>query len=691
MSAKRIALGIASAMLFFIAATTTNGVWDGAPWSAIPPMPFTSLWQQVSGSQEPIGDVLFDYAPISTPPALPVCSAATSCVMQCKASITGNVWQCTKGDGTAVTVTQGTGASAGTGPQGLAHTFVSDTTAPTITSANLGTILQDFFTTDHTVVFTGGAIAANGGAINYMFRLADAGVQSFDMRHESGTKCIWVDSTKTPTNATITHSSSEGILTGNSFTACRKSSNNYTAWQNTQSTTGTWTQSVGPINSTTAYFGRHSSTALSLNGYMQSITFYSVAKTDTELSLLEDQWMGTQPTTAQTANGLLTFHSGKTFAPNSSGKQHAFGNAVARVTSGASGGLIIDEGVGTNASWAADPTSASTWTAVGVPAVTGNVDGGPFSEYRNGAEADLVIDDDAGAFEGYESVRSAGTAAGKYTAWCWVRSGTTGVTTDKVRISVIAAGGTSAGSADCDFSGLTSTFEQKKCTASITGTATTIKGRITVGNAASDTGSVIVSYCQIDDDGWINDPHFGDTAIGVDDIRVQAAEVAAWPTSGLDITVAFTPNFNKADFQPSPDTDDSWEIFDLFNTGQTDHRVLAWRYNYTNPAMATRGSGGATSTTDTYADVDISEVAGTKYAYRIQYKDCGGGKVNHKIYFDTCPDPATCIPRVQIGADQTCTKVAPTTDWGGVQIGCRYSRTVCMLGTIHRATVRTVP
>lgn len=690
MSQKRIALGIASAVLFFVAATTTNGVWDGAPWSAIPPMPFISIWAQVSGAQEPIGDVLFDYAPISNAPALPVCSAATSCVMQCKASVTGNVWQCTKGDGTAMTVTQGTGASAGTGPQGIAHTFMDDTKGPSITSANIGTVLSDFFTTDHTVVFTGGAIAVNGTAINYMFRYNDT-QQGFDLRHESGTKCIWTDFAKTPTNATILHSSTEGILTGNSFIACRKSGTNYTTWQNSASTSGTWTQAVGTINGVSAFFGRSSSTTVQLNGYAQSITFYSAAKTDAEIAMLEDQWEGLTPSTMQSGLGLFIAKGGRTFAPNANGKWHAFSNSVPRVVVGANAGLLIDEGVGSNASWAADPTNASTWTAIGTPTTTANVDSGPFSEYRNGAEADLIVDDDGAAFEGYESVRSAGTATGKYTAWCWMRSGTSGVTTDKVRISVVAAGGTSAGSADCDFTGLTSTFEQKKCTASITGTATTIKGRVQVGNAASDTGSVIVSFCQIDDDGWINDPHFGDTAIGVDDIRVQQTEVAAWPTSGLDVTVAFTPNFNKADFQPNPDTDDSWEIFDLFNVGQTDHRVLAWRYNYANPAMATRGSGGATTTTDTYADVDISEVAGTKYAYRIQYKDCGGGKVNHKIYFDACPDPATCIPRVQIGADQTCTKVAPTTDWGGVQIGCRYSRTVCMLGTLHRVTVRTVP
>lgn len=688
---KRLSLLLAALVAVLIAATSSQGPWSLGPWAETPPLPFSALWSPVTSGQEPLGTKTFEYNPYSVAPALPVCSTATSCVMQCKASTSGSVWQCTKGDGTAVTVTQGTGSTAGTGPQGIAHTFTSDTTAPTITSANLGTILQDYFTSDHTVVFTGGTIALNGGAINYMFRIADAGVQSFDLRHESGSKCIWVDTAKTPTNATILHSSNDGIAKGLSFVACRKSGNNYTTWQNGASTTGTWTQSVGAISGTTAYFGRHTSTALSLNGYMQSITFYSVAKTDTELNLLEDTWMGAVPSTMQSALGLFVSRGGQVFAPNESGKYHAFSNNLTRVTTGANAGLLIDEGGGANAAWAADPTSASTWTAVGVPTVTGNVDGGPFSEYRNGAEADLVIDDDAGAFEGYESVRSAGTAAGKYTAWCWVRSGTTGVTTDKVRISVVAAGGSSAGSADCDFSGLTSTFEQKKCTASITGTATTIKGRITVGNAASDTGSVIVSFCQIDDDGWINDPHFGDASVGVDDIRVQSTEVLAWPTTGGDITVAFTPNFNKADFQPSPDSEDSWEIFDLFNTGQTDHRVLAWRYNFDKPAIATRGSGGATTTTDTYASVDINEVAGTKYAYRVKWKDCGGGKVNHWIYFDTCSDPATCTPRTLIGSDTTCTKFAPTYDWGGVQVGCRYSRTICMLGTIHRVTVRQAP
>jgi hypothetical protein len=646
------------------------------------------------GPSASLGAVFFDYNPYAVAPMLPTCTVANSCTLQCKASTSGNVWQCTKGDGTAVTVTQGTGSVAELGPQGIAHQFVDDTTAPTITSANLGTILQDYFTSDHTVIATGGAIAAAPGAINYLFRLADAGVQSFDLRHESGTKCIWTDTTKTPTNATVTYSSSEGVLTGLSFLACRKSGTSYTAWQNTNSTSTTWAQSVGTISGTTAYFGRHSSTTLYLNGWLQSITFYAAAKTDAELALIEDQWMGTAPSTSQSGLGLATFHSGKTFAPRASdGKQYAFSNAVPRVVTGSSAGLLIDEGVGTNASWAADPTNASTWTAVGTPTTTANQDSGPFSKYRNGAEADLIVDDDAGAFEGYTSVRSAGTAAGKYTAWCWVRSGTSGVTTNKVRMSVVATGGTSAGSADCDFSDLTSTFTQKKCVATITGTATTIQGRVTVGNATTDTGSVIVSFCQIDDDPFINDPHFGDTAIGVDNVFASNTEVDAWNTAGGDYVSIFTPNFSRVDLTPSPDTDDSYEIFDLYNDAKSDHRVLAWHYNYANPAIATRGSGQPTTSTDTYATSDYNEVAGTKYALRVKWKKCADPTFSkHWVYLDTCSDPNTCLPTTAIGSDETCTKYSPTTtDWGGLQIGCRYSVTVCMLGTIHRITARTAP
>ena len=85
--------------------------------------------------------------------ALPVCSTATGCAMQCTATNSGGPWLCVDENGTTVPVTQGSGGSQITDYYGhVALEDVDDTAAPQITTGN---DWDDFWTVPHTVVITG--------------------------------------------------------------------------------------------------------------------------------------------------------------------------------------------------------------------------------------------------------------------------------------------------------------------------------------------------------------------------------------------------------------------------------------------------------------------------------------------------------------------------------------------------------
>lgn len=643
----------------------------------------------------------FDYKPFSVGHTLPACTAANNCAMQCTAYSTGNAWRCVDGSGSSFTVTQGT-ASVVTTPWGTSALNIwSDANAPSIATANLGT-LATTFTGAHTIVVTG-VTGSNAGAY-FPFAFQNGTTGYMLVRPEgSNQKCVWGNVGGTGGEVTVIADAGGGggmtMYEGWSMVACRKTglagASSYNSRINGTNKETAWAFDPGSMAAGTIRFGRHSSAGLYMHGMLESVTVFSEAKSDATLTTYEDAWTGNAVATSQTTSPLTHTHgttsSGRDFIVDPDGYYTPVGRNVPRVLSS---GMRVAENSsgsrgGSGSNWATDNTAAASWTAVGTPTTTSNTSSGPFSRWPNTAEADLIVDDDAGALEGYTAVTSAGTTLTKYTASCFLAPGTTGVTTDKARLAITTDG---TGSTTCDKTvtagSLAGGFARYTCTATVTGSPTFVRGQVLVGNATTDTGSILVSQCQVDKKGWADQPRYTNTAIGIDLTNVSNAEVDAWAhTTSGSYQVVFTPDFTWA--TDIYDSEDTYEPLDIYSNGAADHRALGWQYYNTNPAIATRGSGGATTTTDTYASSDPSVVAGHNYAFRIKWAQHGVGFVDQYIYFNECAGSvATCYADTLIGSDTTGTKVAPTTgDWGGWYIGCRYSQTLCMEGQILRATV----
>lgn len=143
---------------------------------------------------------------------------------------------------------------------------------------------------------------------------------------------------------------------------------------------------------------------------------------------------------------------------------------------------------------------ASAQTLVGTPTdclagtpANCNSTSGAFSTYAGGAEADTIGDDDAASLEGMESL-TAGTATGDYTVSAFLSEGT--LTDYTLEISTDGTGGTT-----CTGTTLAASTERYWCTATVGGTPTFVKGRVLVGDAATDTGTIIVSQWQFEPGG----------------------------------------------------------------------------------------------------------------------------------------------------------------------------------------------
>lgn len=190
---------------------------------------------------------------------------------------------------------------------------------------------------------------------------------------------------------------------------------------------------------------------------------------------------------------------------------------------------------------------ASSWTDVGTPSVSTDVDSGPFSEYYAAAEGDRITDDDGGTLEGKRSA-TAGTLTGTYTASCFLRSDSVASYT----LSVSYAGG-GGGGGSCTGTDLTTTWARKSCTPSdISGTPTAIYGNVLVGDGVGVTGSILVSGCQIvrATRGLLNVCPAGSTAVtcagGVDGSSTSGAN---FPTSNGRVLATVTPGASWAGSQ----------------------------------------------------------------------------------------------------------------------------------------------
>jgi hypothetical protein len=637
-------------------------------------------------------DFRLDSSALSTS-ALPTCTAAVGCEMQCR--VVSSAWACVDENGTTIAVTAGTGVITVTDPWGrVALDEVTGARAPRLTSA-----FDAVLAGAHTIVTTAYSTTHVDATYQYTIDTNPGAGSRTQVRQEGGTarELAGTYTAIGPTGASF--------ALGLAMTATVSNAANTTHTFNLNGLTATSGAGAWTDPTTTAWkFGaRSSDNAFPLAGVYESVTVYSDDKTAAELETLLNAWAAL----AEDASSPINHERpGQQFAIVS-GRAWPYGWHLPVVTSNgmeiqpnSAGPVNAPPGSG----WATDATDADSWTDVGTPTITANQAAGPFAAWRvgpSGNEADLIVDDDAGAREGLEGVLGCGddqTVTGDYTASCYVRSGTSGTTTTDVTIAVQTNG---TGSTECTFTDLTSTFVRKTCYAAVTGSPTSIKGRVLVGDAVGDTGSIIVSQCQCENRGWATAPKPNNETTSSDVWTIPETETDTWPTGetvGGEMEIVW-----QTDFEHPTQAYDYLMLYDDVNDSGTDHAFLMAVEYIAKDTTPVRGRVGLRpeahspsipDDTDLFFDLPGPLEAGQWYIMRWRFMPAGTltgiPRVNHYVWYDECADPATCTATTLVGSDTTGTKFASdgTTDIG--YFGQRYNLHRGFTGRVARFRVSEV-
>ncbi len=453
----------------------------------------------------------------------------------CKVNAGGTAWECKDSAGVANgTVTQGSGTT-------YVDTFagvkaINDVTGSTAPVWDFGDL--NLFAGNFTVIAAGFPNGASGATLIWL----DG--STFDIRSSGGSLTSRFGSSGTRPSLTGPPVGGWAVVTarksGTGTTHTIRSNGNNGL---TQTYTDDLPGSLGPL----LHFGESDGSTAPMRGPLAWVYIVPRALTDAQVLAIELAWFG--------APANLTYTSPGECVDNiaTSGQIDCF--------AGGAPALNAEQGLRThrllNNRWAADPLALATAVDVGTPTVTSDVASGPLSRRQNGPEVDRMVDDDVLSLEGKQSVYSVGAAAGPATFTCYLAAGDTGVTRTKARLRIDSDG---TGSTDCDFSDLGSTYAAKTCSASITGSPTYIKAQLLVGNSITDTGSILVSACQLNGANW------------VEPMYVTGNESAGAPLAWLDISgtsitaggkyeVVFTPPYdpNSATYLSAADILYLWD------------------------------------------------------------------------------------------------------------------------------------
>jgi hypothetical protein len=577
--------------------------------------------------------------PTASASRFPPCTSAESCVALCRiGAVTGSTtaWECVGPTGSAVgTVTDpGTATIVNGLIPGYKAKDITGATAPSWTSSALDTALNGAYT----IVVAGFGRSTAPSGFNYWFSSQDA-TGSVLLRSESGEfRCL---------DGSFVSTAVTSLVDGWGFGACRSTG------AGTLKATAQLVQASGSITHTaltgggTYYFGTRAARDLDLTGPLQYVAFYSVSKTDAWLEEQYGRFYGTYTsagtiTTANMSNGEAFDHTADT------------GNLEVLYTRGQ---LTTASGLYTSATtknyWAANAIAAATWTAVATPTTTSNTTSGPLAEWGKAAECDLIVDDNAAAFEGYQSL-TAGADAGYYTSSCYLKAGTSGTTTTKARLTVDTDG---TGSTNCDITGLTSTATRQTCTALVGGTPTSVKASILVGNATSETGSIQTCQCQLVYSAEPGAPQKDNTLRAAVN---YTASTSAWPDPALGgkYEVLHVPPFNPLT-QWYDGTESTYYMFDVNDVGAAGHTV-AFVFGYTVAGRMLAVVRNGASTSDVTID-GIGLTAGQLYATAVEWLPAGTGKCTIRVRHNTCGArlAADCHAETIIGSDLTGTAICP--------------------------------
>lgn len=628
------------------------------------------LFADISAATESAPSFVLDFtAPSSRSDRLPACTVAENCVAICyTGAVTGSTtaWECASPAGAAVgTVTDPGGATIRNSfIPGLLAREIDGATAPSWVSAAIDTGLFGV-STPHTVVIAAMPRTGAPSGLNYYFA-GDALV----VRGESGlTKCL---------DFAAAASAGASGLDGWGVVACRwNGTTGYNADIN--NTTAAVTEGTAhTATSGTYYFGTRAARDFHLNGSLAFAAFYSERKSDTWVAAQQARVWGTYIDAGVLAAGNAQNQGVDNVA--------ATGNADvlfsgARLSSSLDGGarMLVSSRGHTNV-WAADALAAATWTDIGTPTVTSNVSSGPFAAFKNAAECDLIVDDDGAAFEGKQSA-TAGTTIGPYNASCYLKAGTSGTTTTTARISFAAPSGTLSVSA-CDFTGLASTAARKECRTVVTGSPTSIRASVLVGNAAAETGSIQACQCQLTASVNAEVPEPDNTAHGD---TYYTTTTAAWPDPALGgrYEVVHTPLWDPDTEWYSGTTTTNY-LFDTSVAADADHSVsLIFGYTVAGRMLAVLRNGGVVG------DITINGIGltrGAMYATATDWRPAGGGTCNVRVLHNICPsgNVATCTATAIIGTSNA--TICPEQP-AKLTLGNRFNGTVPTSAQVHAVRV----
>lgn len=495
----------------------------------------------------------------STSGQLPNCAADPGCVLDCGVGVaTGaDAWECVGSTGAQVSVTQGTGTTyEGTW---LYPTFtswnlrtlsaLSDAKAPYIAAATAQAVLgAGFYAGDHTLIAYG-SIVSNGVLFSH-------GQDGQDGLYLESTGCGWSSS---PSLQVVSHANP--ITNRWGVRSCRRSGSNYIARANATNGTAAVTVTAANPSAKHIYFGRYNTAGLS-NGSLAPVRLYNRALSDAELAIRECQLNGGWADTSDGVRCVTTTRSGAAYVEGDDGFVYAIGDNAPRVTSR---GVLSFE-ARTNV--VTSPLDVSSGTLVQTPIITANTHSGLFSRFSGGPEGDTLNDDDSVLHEGVQTP-SAGTwaTATSLTMSSIVAAGTRNDATQRVivdgttvtdctyagldNLATATCSGNATAFSNCDIlcaggrtcrsAGAVSypgNAARLTCTGSTAGAATDSFGQLLVGDAATETGTLIVYHRQLERAPFAGPPNPTSTATNAD---VHTLSTAGWPTTSGEVELAYTP------------------------------------------------------------------------------------------------------------------------------------------------------
>ena len=589
---------------------------------------------------------------------IPLCTDDPDCEVVCGVGVvTGaaSAWECKGHDGLAYgTVTDPAGTYVDSfipsvRAKDLNHA-VAD--APSLRSTALDAI---FNSGSAWTVVAGGMPRTNADTYYWWVNRTGGTSGQFNLYGQSGeTYCA-------RTTASVTMAST-AIVNGYGMFACRFDGTSLYSGDH-QVSTDTNTDATAQANivgTGSWYFGNRSAQDLGINGPLAFVAFYKTGKSAAwtrgvlskyqgsynaagQVSYLSSQLIGVDHT-ATTGNVDLLYSASALIDPRGLFAQVAYTNV-----------------------YGTDTLAAATWTDVGTPTVNSNASSGPWAVETRAAECDEIVDDDAAAFEGKQATGN-GLGVGWRNNSCYLKAGLTGTVKTKARLAFTTDATSSVSS--CDFSGLTSTAQRLECITQITGSPTSIRAQVLVGNDVADTGSVQVCGCQHTAGRDARMPVPSNSVRST--VHYTMDPVAdEWPTFSLGgkIEIVHTPTFDPLNDWISGTL--STDYVADFSQNVTPEHVVAFIWGYTVAGRMLAVVRNSPSTSDITID-GIAMTAWQPYVSSTEWVPVGNGKCDLIIRHNICATISTCHATTVIGSDLTHAATCPGQPTTGT-LGNRYS------------------